>query len=100
MAVGEISVVPVGGGSPSVSTQVARCLDVLDGTGLRYELTAMSTIVEGDTRAIMDAAARMHESAFGDGIVRVLTTVKIDDRRDKELTIRGKVEAVRRKRGA
>jgi uncharacterized protein (TIGR00106 family) len=99
MAVGEISVVPVGGGSPSVSTQVARCLDVLDETGLRYELTAMATIVQGDTRAILDAAARMHESAFGEGIVRVLTTVKIDERRDKELTINGKVEAVRRKRG-
>jgi uncharacterized protein (TIGR00106 family) len=98
MAVAEISVVPVGGGTPSVSARVARCLDVLDETGLRYELTAMSTIVEGDTRAILDAAVRMHESAFGDGIARVLTTVKIDERRDKPLTIRGKVEAVERKR--
>ncbi|MBM3307446.1 MAG: MTH1187 family thiamine-binding protein [Candidatus Eisenbacteria bacterium] len=97
MAVGEISVVPVGGGSASVSAQVARCLDVLRETGLAHELTPMCTVVEGDTRAILDAAARMHESAFGDGIVRVLTTVKIDERRDKELTMRGKVEAVRRR---
>jgi uncharacterized protein (TIGR00106 family) len=100
MAVAEISVVPVGGGSASVSAKVARCLDVLDSMGLTYELNAMGTVVQGDVRDVLEAAARMHESAFGDGIVRVLTTVKIDDRTDKPLTIRGKVDSVRRKRAA
>lgn len=98
MAVAEISVVPVGSG-PSVSAQVARCLDVLEKTGLPYELNAMATVVEGSLRDILEAAARMHESAFGGGVVRVLTTVKIDDRTDKPLTMRGKVASVRKIRG-
>jgi len=36
----------------------------------------------------------MHEAPFAQGAKRVLTTIKIDDRRDKPITIESKVEAV------
>ena len=36
----------------------------------------------------------MHEVPFQSGALRVGTTIRIDDRRDKELTMEGKVQAV------
>ncbi len=99
MAVVQVSVVPVGTSSASISEHVAHCLDVLESTGLRFELNPMGTAIEGDLREILEAIARMHESTFGEHVVRVLTTVVIDDRRDKELTMAGKLGAVRKRRG-
>lgn len=98
MAVVQVSVVPVGTGSASISRHVAHCVDVLDDTGLRYRLTPMGTVIEGDLRDILGAIASMHEGTFGDDVVRVLTTIIVDDRRDKPLTMDGKLEAVHRRR--
>ena len=95
MAMVEVSVVPLGTGTPSVSEYVAGALKVLkDEPGIKYELTAMGTIIEGDLQQILTLAGRMHRSAFGTEVKRVLTTIKIDEREDKPLTIRGKVESV------
>ena len=57
MAVAQVSVVPVGTPSASISQHVANCLDVLEGTGLKYELNPMGTVIEGELRAILDAIA-------------------------------------------
>jgi len=39
----------------------------------------------------------MHNSAFDAGAKRVVTTMRIDERRDKSLTIEGKIKAVKDK---
>jgi uncharacterized protein YqgV (UPF0045/DUF77 family) len=39
----------------------------------------------------------MHEVPFRMGALRVLTTLRIDDRRDKPVTMEGKLAAVRKK---
>lgn len=93
MAVAEISVIPLGAGA-SVSSYVVRAVEIVRASGLKYELSSMGTNVEGDVRAILDLAAKVHEACFTLGAVRVLTTVKIDDRRDKQLSIEGKKSAV------
>lgn len=98
MAVCSISVVPIGTGTTSVSRYVARCHDVLkDIEGIKYKLTPMATILEGDLDLIMKVAADLHGVPFESGAKRVLTTVIIDDRRDKKITMDGKVESVERK---
>lgn len=99
MAVAEVSVVPVGTGSPSVSQYVASCIDVLEESGLDYQLNPMGTVIEGELGAVLETIRRMHESPFAAGAVRVLTSITIDDRKDKPLTMSGKLDAVRRKRG-
>ncbi|MCX7912408.1 MAG: MTH1187 family thiamine-binding protein [Dehalococcoidales bacterium] len=97
MAMMEISVLPVGTGSPSVSRFVARALEVLGDA--KYELTPMGTVVEGDLEDLLRLARRMHLAVFDAGAVRVVTTIRIDDRRDKPLTIEGKIRAVKEKLG-
>ncbi len=98
MAVVEVSIVPVGPAGASISKHVAHCLDILEQSGLTYELCPMGTVIEGDLVSILDAIRSMHEGTFGGDVVRVLTTIKVDDRRDKKLTMDGKLAAVRRHR--
>lgn len=100
MAMMEISVVPLGTGHPSVSKFVAGAVSLLKNEpGIRYELTAMGTIIEGDLEKLLELAQRMHLSAFAAGAPRVVTTVRLDERRDKPLTIEGKIKAVKDKLG-
>ncbi len=100
MAMVEVSIVPVGTPTPSVSQYVARAVQVLRSEpDIKYELTAMGTIIEGDLERLLTLAGRMHQSAFEAGVMRVVTTIKIDERRDKASSIRSKVESVKRKMG-
>ena len=99
MAVVFVTIAPLGTGTPSVSRFVAGCERVLRESGLKHELTAMGTIVEGDLDQVLAVIRRMHETPFGEGAVRVSTLIKIDDRRDKEHTIARKMQSVREKLG-
>ena len=100
MAIIDISIVPVGTQSPSVSQYVAGAVKILKNeSGIKYQLTPMNTVIEGDLAHLLDLAQRMHESAFNAGVERVVTTMRIDDRRDKLLTMDGKIEAVKKKLG-
>ena len=95
MVVANISVIPIGTGSTSLSSHVAKAISTLNSIkGVKYELTAMGTIIEGDLDLVFDAVRKMHATLFDAETKRVLTTVVIDDRRDQPLTMKGKVESV------
>ena len=99
MPIMEISIVPLGTKSPSVSHYVADCLKLLDKEeGIKYQLTAMGTIIEADSvKALLLLAEKMHTSVLDKDVYRVVTTIKIDDRRDKQLSIEGKIQSVQAK---
>ena len=100
MAMVEVSIVPVGTDSPSVSQYVALALKVLQAEkDLKYELTAMGTILEGDLGRLLTVVRKMHQSVLDTGVKRVVTTVKIDERRDKASSITGKIASVKEKLG-
>jgi len=66
MAIAEISVVPLGTKTPSVSKYVARAVKILQQEkDVKYEVTAMGTIVEGDLDKILEVVRKMHEEPFG-----------------------------------
>lgn len=96
MAVAQLTVIPVGTGA-SISKYVAAAVRIIAESGLKYELSAMTTVVEGDVDGILDLMKKVHESAFEGGAVRVLTSLSLDERRDKDLTIEGKKAAVKEK---
>jgi uncharacterized protein (TIGR00106 family) len=100
MAMIEVSIVPVGTATASVSQYVAGAVRILqDEPDIKYELTAMGTIIEGDLERLLTLAGRMHQSAFETGVVRVVTTIKVDERRDKPSGINSKLAAVKEKLG-
>ena len=92
----ELSVVPLGTTSPSVSRYVAACLEPLKNAhDVRFQITPMGTVVEGPLERVMELAVKMHEIPFGLGAQRVVTTIKIDDRRDRMPRMEDKVAAVK-----
>jgi uncharacterized protein (TIGR00106 family) len=100
MTLAEISVIPLGTETPSVSKYVAQAVKVLQQEeGIKYELTAMGTIVEGELDNILAVAKKMHEAIFSEGVARVVTTITIDDRRDRSSTMGSKTESLRRELG-
>jgi uncharacterized protein (TIGR00106 family) len=98
MPIMEISVIPVGTKTTSISEYVAKALEVLEKEEeIKYELTSMGTIVQAASiERLFDLAKKMHHSVFEHGAIRAVTTIKIDDRRDKELSIKGKIDAVKK----
>ncbi len=100
MAIVQISVVPLGTGDTSISRHVARAVNVLKkGEDVAYRLTPMGTVIEGDLDRLLSIVRQMHESGFGEGVQRVLTTIAIDDRRDRSVTMESKVRSVQNKLG-
>jgi uncharacterized protein (TIGR00106 family) len=96
MAVIEFSVVPVGTGSPSVGSYVVKVMKAVEESGIKHTLTPMSTILEGDIDEIVKLIVKIHKDTLASGAQRALTSIKIDDRTDKALTMDGKVKRVER----
>ncbi len=99
MPIMEISIVPVGIRDASVSKYVAEALKVLKNEkGILYELNSMGTVIESDSLDILlEIAKKMHETVLSGEVKRVVTTIKIDDRKDKKLSMRGKIKSVESK---
>jgi len=95
-----VTIVPMGTSTPSVSKYVAGVEKVLRESGLKHELTAMGTIIEGELDAILAVVRKMHEQPFLDGVARVSTLLRIDDRRDKAASIESKMQSVKEKLGS
>ncbi len=85
MPVLEISIMPIGTDEASFSSYVTRACSVIERHRLPYQVTAMSTIVEGDLDELMTVAREVHSLPFNEGVDRVITSMTIDERRDKEM---------------
>jgi uncharacterized protein (TIGR00106 family) len=93
----EFSVSPLGAGE-SVSPIVARCLQIVEESGLPYQLHAMGTLVEGELEAVMDIMRRCVEAVAADHN-RVTCTAKLDLRRGHSGRLQAKVASVERQLG-
>ena len=93
--VAEVSIIPIGTNDTGLSRYIASCLEVLEGSkDLTYRLTPMGTVIEGPLDELLEVLREMHEVPFSKGASRVITHIKIDDRRDKSVTMANKVESV------
>lgn len=90
--IAQFSIVPMGK-TESLSQDVAKVLDLVDKSGLDYKLTAMATIIEGDTDQVFDLIKKCHQE-MRKSSSRVLTHINIDDREGAKGRIKGKVEDV------
>jgi uncharacterized protein (TIGR00106 family) len=93
----EFSMSPLGKGE-SVSTYVARSMDVIDASGLDYRANAMGTILEGEWDEVIDVVTRCFRLMSQD-CDRVTATIKVDFRRGRTGRLSSKIESVERKLG-
>lgn len=90
----EFSVIPLGVGI-SLSRFLAPALKELDRRGVKYEITPMCTIFEAENAAeALDMVKAAHEAVFKNNVKRVVTYVKIDDRRDIKRGMKEKAESL------
>lgn len=98
MVIAELTVIPLGTESTSLSSYVAGCHEVLKKQDkVKYRLTPMGTILEGELDDIFEITKKMHEIPFESGALRVTTNLNIDDRRDKEAAMDKKINSVQNK---
>ncbi len=93
----EFSIVPLGSGS-SISSRVAEVLGLVDASGLAYKVTPMGTVVEGTWDEVFRLIKRCHRIALQKE-ERVLTTIRIDDRKGAANRIDAKIRSVEKKLG-
>ena len=82
MAIMEISFVPIGTPTTSLSEYLVKAIKIAEEQGFKYHIGPMGTAIEGDVDDLFELARAMHHSIFNPQVFRVMTTIKIDDRRD------------------
>jgi uncharacterized protein (TIGR00106 family) len=92
----EISFVPIGVGT-SLSRYIAVVIKNIEKSGLKYQLTPMGTIVEGEWDEISKLIDYSHNLIFEMGIERIITNIKIDYRLDKKSSMQDKLDSVKKK---
>lgn len=92
-ALAEIQVIPIGVGT-SVRDQVRRAHQVIRDSGLKVQLHAYGTNVEGDLDMILETVGRIHTLLHAEGTPRLSTAVKIGTRTDKDSTLEDKVSDI------
>lgn len=97
MAILELTLVPIGSGSTSVSGYVAQASKILKESGIKHELNPMGTVLEGEPDELFKVVRQMQEKVFDTGAKRVYSIIKMDDRRDKEGHMEQKVKSVKDK---
>ena len=77
-----LNIIPIGVGV-SLSEYVAACERILEDAGVRQQLHAHGTNVEGEWDEVMEAVRRCVEAVHDMGAPRVSTFIKIGTRTDR-----------------
>jgi uncharacterized protein (TIGR00106 family) len=78
MVVAEFSITPLG--EDELKPFVDAAVREVEKSGLRYEVDAMATTVEGNLEDILDVIKNAHTAVKSMGVERVILEVRIDDR--------------------
>jgi len=98
MATADLTVIALGRPDASASVYIAeiqRRLARQDKVG--YRMHAMGTSLEGETADVLALVGELHAVPFEQGVPRVYTVLKLDERRDKPQTLDDKVASVERR---
>jgi uncharacterized protein (TIGR00106 family) len=94
--IADLCVVPIGVGV-SVSEYVAACERVLAEAGLKTQLHAYGTNIEGEWDAVFSAIKRCHEVVHEMGAPRISSTLRFGTRVDRDQSMEEKVRSAQEK---
>lgn len=96
----EISIIPVGTSSTSISKEVSAAFDAISTTKdiKNTKLTAMGTQIEANNmRAILNAIDAAHQAVKSTGAKRIISNIRIAERLDASRTLEDQVRSVTEK---
>jgi len=92
----DFCLVPIGVGI-SVSKYIAECENILSEAGLKTQLHANGTNIEGEWEDVFSAIKRCHERVHEMGAPRISSTIRLGTRTDREQTMEDKIKSVQEK---
>jgi uncharacterized protein (TIGR00106 family) len=96
LATADVTILALGRPDASASAYIAEIQRRLAAQSrVRYRMHAMGTSLEGSTADILTVVGELHAVPFEQGIPRVYTVLKLDERRDRpDQTLDDKVASV------
>ena len=93
MVVAELTIIPVG------TNQVRRCVDaavaVVRASGIRHEVDALGTTLQGELDEVLRVAKEAHRAVLQCSAGRVFTELRLDERPGEIVTIERETRAYR-----
>jgi uncharacterized protein (TIGR00106 family) len=94
MIISQLSIAPIGKGT-SLSKYVKIAIDSIKKNKVNFKTNDMATVIETeDLKTLFKIVEEAHNAVLKSGVQRVITELKIDDRRDKKVKIGTKLKAV------
>jgi uncharacterized protein (TIGR00106 family) len=94
----DFCVVPLGVGV-SLGEYIAACEKILTRPGLKTQLHAYGTNIEGDWDEVFQAIKECHEGLHKMGVPRISASLRVGTRTDREQTMADKVRSVQGRMG-
>jgi uncharacterized protein (TIGR00106 family) len=94
--IADFSIVPLGVGL-SLSRYIAECEKVLKEAGLKTQVHAYGTNIEGEWDAVVAAVKRCHQVMHEMSVPRISTVLKLGTRIDRDQSMEDKVRSVSEK---
>jgi uncharacterized protein (TIGR00106 family) len=92
----DFCLVPIGVGV-SVSKYIAECEKIISEAGLKSQMHANGTNIEGEWEDVFAAIKRCHERAHEMGVPRISSTIRLGTRTDRDQTMEDKIRSVQEK---
>lgn len=94
MIIASLSIAPLGKGT-SVSAYVKIVREILKKEQITFQTNPMATVIETrDLPTLFNIIQKAHQAVIDAGAQRIITEIKIDDRRDKEATMKSKLQSL------
>ena len=93
--IADLCIVPMGVG-PSVSRYIRDVRDIIDASGLQYDMHANGTNIEGEMAAVTACVEACCERLHEMGVERIFCTMSFSTRNDKAQTMADKLAALAR----
>ena len=94
--IADLTVSPLGAGL-SESKYIAACHEIIDRAGLKSNLHAYGTNIEGDWDTVLHVVKECHQKLHEMGVPRITSSLKLGTRIDKDQSMLDKIESVNTK---
>ncbi len=70
---------------------VDKAIEVIQKSGVKYRVCPFETVMEGEYDELMKIVKQLQQTCFDAGAVEVITNIKIQNRKESDVTIEGKM---------